>query len=82
MALYLRCLKVPLMMHDAVDLSVCVGVGPFGFPISSYEVLSTSPSLGLMNRIPNSASAAEAITCFKMAATTNTATLCLVREFV
>ena len=80
MALDLRFLTVSLMMPDAVELSVCIGVGPCGCPISSIEVLSTSPSLALMNRPPNSASAAEAITCFKMAAATNTAPLCLVRE--
>ena len=78
-ALGLRCLVVLLMMPDAVELSDCIGVGPCGCPISSNEVRSTSPSLVLMNRPPNSASAAEAITYFKMAATTNTAPLCLVR---
>ena len=80
MALNLCCLTVSLMMPDAVDLSVCIGLGPCGCPIYSNEVLITSPSLALMNRPPNSASAAEAITCFKMAATTNTAPLCLVLE--
>ena len=80
MALNLRFLTVSLMMPDAVDLSVCIGVGPCGCPISSIEVLSTSPSLVFMNRPPNSASAAEAITFFKMAATTNIAPLCLVCE--
>ena len=75
MALDLRCLMVSLMMPDAVELSVCIGVGPCGCPISSNEVLSTYPSLEFMNTPPNSASAAEAITCFKMAATTNTSPL-------
>ena len=68
------------MMPDDVELYVCIGVGPCWCPIYSNEVLSNSPSLSLMNRPPNSASAAEAITCFKMAATTNTAPLCLIRE--
>ena len=80
MALNLCCLTVSLMMPDAVDLSVCIGLGPCGCPISSNEVLSTSPSLELTIRPLNSASAAEAITFFKMAATTNTAPLCLLRE--
>ena len=77
MALDLRCLTVTLMMPDAAELSVCIGVGPCGCPISSNEVLSTSHSLALTNRPPKSASAVETITCFKMAATTNTAPLCL-----
>ena len=79
-ALDLRCLTVLLMMPDAVELSICVGVGPCGCTISSNEVMSTSPSLALINRPTNSASAAEAIMYFKMAATTSTAPLCLVRE--
>ena len=45
MNLELRYLTVLLMMPDAVELSVCIGVGPCGCPISSYGVLSTSPSL-------------------------------------
>ena len=80
MALDLRCLTVSLMMPDAVELSICIGVGPCGCRISSNEVLSTSTSLALTNRSPNFAYAAEAITFSKMAATTNTATLCLVFE--
>ena len=62
MALDLRCLTVSLMMPEAVELSVCMCIGPCGCPISSSEVLSTSPSLALTNRPPNSASAADAIT--------------------
>ena len=54
-----------LMIPDAVELSVCIGVGPCGCPISSNDVLSTSPSLALMNRPPNPASAVEAITFSK-----------------
>ena len=61
-----------------MDLSICMGIGPCGCPISSSEVLSTSPSLVLMNRPPNYVSAAEAITFFRMAAATNIAPLCLV----
>ena len=80
MALDLCCLTVLLMMPYAVELSVFIGVGLCGYPVSSNEVLSTSPSLALMNWPPNYASAAEVITCFKMAATNNTAPLCLVRE--
>ena len=71
---------VLLMMPESVELSVCVGVGPFGCPIYSNEVMITSPSLALINRPPNSASTAEAITCLKVAANTNTALLFLVRE--
>ena len=82
MVLDLRCLTVLLMMPDAVELSVCMGVGPCWFPIYSNEVISTSPSLELMNRPPNSASAAYSITFFKMAATTNNSPLCLVCEVV
>ena len=78
MALDLRCLTVSLMMPEAVELSVCMGIGPCGCPISSSEVLSTSPSLAVMNGHPNYASAAEAITFFRMDATTNIAPLCLV----
>ena len=64
MALDMRYLTVLLMIPEAMELSVCMGIGPCGFPISSSEVLSTSPSLELINRPPNSASAAEAITFF------------------
>ena len=80
MALDLCCLTVLLMMPDAVELYVCIGVCPCGCTIYFNEVLSTSPSLALMNRPPNSTSAAEAITFLKMAATANTAPLCLVFE--
>ena len=79
-ALDLRYLTVSSMMPDAVELSVCIGAGPCGCPVSSNEVLSTSPSFELINRPPNSASVAEAITCFKMADKTNTSPLCLVRK--
>ena len=65
MALDLRCLTVLLMMPDAMELSVRIGVGPCGCPISSNEVLGNSPFLDFMNRPTNYASAAEAITCFK-----------------
>ena len=78
MALDLRCLMVSLMMPDAMELSVCIGVVHCGCSISSNEVLSTPPSMELMNRPPNSASTVEAIMFFKMSATTNTAPLCLV----
>ena len=78
MALDLRCLTVSLILPDIVKLSVCMDVGPCGCPISSNEVLSTSPSLALMNRTPHYASDAEAITFFRIATTTNTAPLCLV----
>ena len=78
MDLDLRCLTVSLMMPEAVELSVCMCIGPYGCPISSSEVLITSHSLVLMNRPPNSASAAEAIKFFRMDATTNIAPLCLV----
>ena len=81
MALDLRCLTVSLMIPEAVELSVCIGVGPCGCPISSNEVLSTSPSLALMNRPHNFASAVEAITFFRMAATTNIALLCFICDF-
>ena len=77
-ALDMRCLTFSLMMPDAVELYACMGIGPCGCLISSSEVLSASPSLALMNRPPNSASAAEAITFFRMAATINIAPLCLV----
>ena len=80
MALDLCCSTVSLMMPEAVELSVRMGVGPCGCPISSNEVLSTSPSLKLLNRPPNSTSAAEVITFFRMAATTNIAPLYLVCE--
>ena len=73
MALDLRSLTVSLMMTDSVELSICMGISPGWCPISSSEVLGTSPSLELTNRPPNSASDAEAITFFRMAATTNIA---------
>ena len=62
-------------MHEAVELSVCMGIGPCGCPIFSSEVLSTSPSLALINRPLNSAYSAESITFFIMVATTNIAPL-------
>ena len=46
------------------------------------RVFSTSPSLELSNRPLNSASAADAMIFFIMAATTNTDPLCLVGEMV
>ena len=77
-ALDMRCFTVLLMMPDAVELSVCIGVGNCGCPIYSNEVLSNSPSLALTNRPPNAAYDAEAITCFKIASTTNNVPLCFV----
>ena len=77
MALDIRCLTVSFMMPDAVELSICMGIGTCGCPIYSSEVLITSPSLELMNSPPNSFSAAEAITFFRMATTTNITPLCL-----
>ena len=71
MDLYLGCLTVSLIMPEAVELSVCMGIDPCGCPISSSEVMSTSPSLSLTNRPSNSTSAAEAITFFIIYATTN-----------
>ena len=56
MDLDLRCLTVSLMMPKAVELSVYMGIGPCGCNIYSSEVLSTSPSLALVNRPPNSTS--------------------------
>ena len=50
MSLDIRCLTVLLIMPEAVKLYVCIGAVPCGCPISSTEVLSTSPSLVLMNR--------------------------------
>ena len=78
MVLDLRCLTVSSMIPESVELPVCMGIGPCGYSISSSEVLSNSTSLSLINRPPNSASAAEAITFFRMAATTNISPLCLV----
>ena len=78
MALDLHCLTVSLMMPEVVELSVCMGIGPCGCPISSSKVLINSPYLELMNRPPNYASTAEAITFIRMAATTDIAPLCLV----
>ena len=57
-SLNVRCLTVSLIMPEAVELSFCMGIGPCECPISSSEVLSAFPSLALMNRPPNSASAA------------------------
>ena len=68
------------MIPDAVEFSACMGVGCWGCPISSNVFLVTSTSLVLMNRPPNSASDADAMEFFRMAATTYTATLCFVGE--
>ena len=76
----IRCLTASLMIPEAMELSVCMRIFPCGCPIYSSEVLSTSPSLAVMNGHPNYASAAEAITFFRMDATTNIASLCLVCE--
>ena len=80
MDLDLCCLTVSFIMPDVVELSVCIGIVTCGCPISSSVVLITSPSLALMNRPPNYASADDAITFFRMAATTNIDPLCLVYD--
>ena len=53
----------------AVALSVCMGVGGCGCPISVKMFLMCTASLALMNNPPNSASAAEDITAFNIWAT-------------
>ena len=80
MDLDLRCLTDWLMMPEAMELSVFIGVVPCGCPMSSNEVLCTSSYFALINRPSKSASSAEAITFFKMAVTTNIAPLFLVCE--
>ena len=50
------------MIPDAFELSICIGVGCCGCPLSSNVFLITSTYLVLMNGPPNSASAAEAMT--------------------
>ena len=54
------------MISDAIDFSVYIGVGCWGCPISFNMFLMTSPSLVLINRPHNSASAADAMTFFRM----------------
>ena len=70
------------MIPDSVELSVCIGVGVLGCIISSNVCLITSPSLELMNCPHNSAFVADAMTFFRIAATTNTDSLCLVGELL
>ena len=53
----------------AVELSVCIGVGGCGCPISANMFLMCTASLALMKSAPNSASAAEDITALIICAT-------------
>ncbi len=57
-----RChLKVLFAMPTAVELSQCIGVGGWGWPISSSVSLKIVACLQLRKRAPSLASAAEAI---------------------
>jgi hypothetical protein len=49
-------------MPTAVELSRCIGVGGWGWPISSSVSLKIVACLQLRKRAPSSASAAEATT--------------------
>ncbi len=60
----LLCLMVLLVIPAAVELSVLMGVGGCGCPISSKIVLSIITSCPFTNNAPISASAADAMTCF------------------
>ena len=68
------------MIPDDIELSVCIGVRCWECLIYLNVFLITSPSLALINRPPNSASAAESMTFFIIATTTNTAPFVLVGE--
>ena len=62
-------LMVLLVMPEAVELSVLMGVGGCGCPISSRMVLKIMTSCQFTNNAPISASFAEAITFFIIAHT-------------
>jgi hypothetical protein len=66
MALDLRCRMVPLVIPVGQELSVCIGVGGWGYPISSRMVRIISASLALSKRPANSASVAEDMTFLRM----------------
>ena len=68
------------MIPNYVELFVFIGVRCWGCPISSNVFLISSPSFELINRPPNSASAADAMIFFRISETTNTDPLCFVGE--
>ena len=55
-----------MAIPEAVELSVFIGVGGWGCPISSNVVRNITASLPLTKSPPISASAADAITFFMM----------------
>ena len=76
----MRYLTVSLMMPDAVELSVCIGVGCWGCSNYSNVFFITSPFSELMNRPPNSDASVDAVIFYRIAVTTYTAPLYLVGE--
>ena len=72
------CFIVSFAIPLAVELSVAMGVGSVClWPSSSRVVRMFSPSLELMNSPPNSASAADDMTFFKIPAIERMAPLCM-----
>ena len=63
------CLMVLLVMPEAVELSILMGVGGCGCPISARMVLNIITSCPFTNSAPISASAADAMTFFIIAQT-------------
>ena len=53
-----------LITPSAVELSICIGVGSWGCPISPSMFLRYTASFALMNSAPSSALAAEDMTAF------------------
>ena len=60
----LRCLIILLAIPDAVELSVFIGVGSWGYLNSPNVVLKITASCPFTNTPPISASIADAITFF------------------
>ena len=75
MALVLLGWRFRFTTPNAVVLSVCIGVGGWGCPISSRVVLAGMASRAFMNNAPISASAADDMTALMICATFNTAPL-------
>ena len=66
LALDLRCLTVLLAMPTTFALSVWIGVGGWGWPISPNVVHNVVASLALLYNAPSSASVADDITFFRI----------------
>ena len=75
MAFVLFGVILPFTILSAMALSVCIGVGGCGWPISSRMILINTASRAMMYSPANSASVADDMTCLMMCAMLRTAPL-------